>query len=114
MAVSRRRRSPGKAVELERRNQLARAVFNAWPCEGLEFANFWDQTTGRPKDGGGDTLLLFVLREMKDTVDFKCSAHDAISLTRGIVTQAWSDLDVLDDNLVEYLDNDDKRRRRLW
>ena len=101
-------------LQWNRRNALARAVFDAWPLDGLVFNRFWNSSTGVPVEGGGDTLLLFVLREMKDTVDFNGSSFDAMATMRGVVEQAINDLDGLDDNLMEFASDDKKRRKTLW
>ena len=101
--MKKRKVTAPKAKKWARRNQLARAVFDAWPCEGLDFEKFWNPFTGLPVEGGGDTLLLFVLREMKDTVDFEGTSEDAVDKVRGIVEQAIMDLDRLDDKMLDYL-----------
>ena len=112
--TARRKAKVPPVVQWARRNQMAKAIFEAWPCEGLDFDKFWNSFTGLPVEGGGDTLLLFVLREMKDTVNFEGTAEDAIDKVRGIVDQAVNDLDRLDDNMMEYMSDDKRRRTVLW
>ncbi len=100
--------------EKNRRNKLARLIIRKWAIPDLVPEDFWDFSTGKPADNnGGDTLLLFVLREMSETVDFDGSASEAIQKVSGIIEEARDDLAELDCNLATYCD-DKECGKELW
>jgi len=100
--------------EKTRRNKLARIIIGKWAIPDLVPDDFWDFKTGRPADNnGGDTLLLFILREMSDTVEFDGSASEAIQKVSGILEEARDDMAELDCNLYPYWDNR-KCGKELW
>jgi len=100
--------------EKDRRNRLARLIIRKWAIPDLVPEDFWDFQTGRPADNnGGDTLLLFILREMSDTVEFELSASEAIQKVSGIIEEARDDMSELDCNLTPYCD-DKECGKELW
>ena len=100
--------------EKTRRNRLARLIIRKWAIPDLVPEDFWDFQTGRPADNnGGDTLLLFILREMSDTVEFELSASEAIQKVSGIIEEARNDMAELDCNLYPYW-NGRKCGKELW
>ena len=101
-------------TEKNRRNKLARLIIGKWAVPDLVPEDFWDFKTGRPVDNnGGDTLLLFILREMNDTVEFGLSASEAIQKVSGIIEEARDDMSELDCNLTQYCDGKECGKE-LW
>ncbi len=100
--------------EKTRRNRLARLIMGKWPVDIVTPDDFWDFKSGKPADNnGGDTLLLFVLREMSDTVEFDGSASEAIQKVSGIIEEARDDMAELDCNLTPYCDGKECGKE-LW
>ena len=100
--------------EKNRRNRLARLIIRKWPVDIVTPKDFWDFNTGKPADNnGGDTLLLFILKEMSETVEFDGSASEAIQKVSGIIEEARDDMAELDCNLAPYWDGG-KSGKELW
>ena len=103
-----------KGVELARCNTVARWIFDNWPNSGrMDFSKFWDDDAGEARDGGGDTLLLFILREAAGTLDFNGSPDEAVGTLKGVLDMAEKDMFHLYGKLCE-MENDPRKQKHMW
>ena len=55
-------------------------------------SEYFDQSTGKPKDGSGDGLAEFIVRELRETFKEEASRADQIASAVGTLQRASNDI----------------------
>ena len=83
-----------------KRVELLNAANRGYPDGFL--AEYYDIKTGKVKDGSGDTLAQFLVRELAETFDESQSSDFQINTALGIIDCAIRDLELVAAALQEW------------
>lgn len=70
--------------------ELIETANNGFPDNYL--AQYYDEQTGQPKEGHGDTLAEFIVKELAETFDSTASPWEQVSTAIGVIERAQEDM----------------------
>jgi hypothetical protein len=71
-------------------NEIMNIVHEAYP-DGFT-RNYWEAESGRPRDGNGDTLAEFIVKELAESYDASICSEEQLAQAGAILEQAHDEL----------------------